>query len=65
MTEEELLAAGPSIGLMDSATLLGISRNEAYKLAKAGTYPVPTYQVGMRRRVARNDVLTLLAVKRD
>ncbi len=62
MTEAEVLELPVSIDLMTSARALGISRNEAYVLARAGNYPVRVYKVGNRYRVTRADLLTFLRI---
>lgn len=63
MTEEELQALPVSIDLLTSARALGISRSEAYILARAGRYPVRTYRVGARYRVAKGDLLAFLRLE--
>jgi hypothetical protein len=62
MTEREILELPVTIDLMTSARALGISRNEAYALARAGKYPVRTYKVGARYRVVRNDLTAFLGI---
>lgn len=39
------------VSIDQAATFLGISRSTAYRLAKAGTFPVPVVAVGGRRIV--------------
>jgi excisionase family DNA binding protein len=62
MTEQEVLELPVTINLLTSARALGISRSEAYILARSGRYPVPTYMVGNRYRVRRSDLLTFLRI---
>jgi predicted nucleotidyltransferase len=62
VTEEELRALPLTIDLMTSAQILGISRNEAYILARSNTYPVPLYRVGSRYRVAKAHLLEVLGM---
>jgi hypothetical protein len=63
VTDEELLALPVSIDLMTSARALGISRSEAYALARSDRYPVRTYRVGVRYRVARADLIAFLGIR--
>lgn len=62
MTQSEVLELPVTIDLMTSARALGISRNEAYALARAGIYPVRLYKVGNRYRVIRADLLKFLQI---
>jgi len=62
MSQSEVLELSVTIDLMTSARALGISRNEAYALARAGKYPVQTYKIGNRYRVIRADLLNFLHI---
>jgi excisionase family DNA binding protein len=62
MTEQEVLELPVTIDLLTSARALGISRSEAYILARSGRFPVPTYRVGNRYRIRRSDLLTFLRI---
>lgn len=62
MTEQEVLELPVTIDLLTSARALGISRSEAYILARSGRFPVPTYRVGNRYRIRRSDLITFLRI---
>jgi excisionase family DNA binding protein len=62
MTEQEALELPVTIDLLTSARALGISRSEAYILARSGRYPVATYMVGNRYRIRRSDLLAFLRI---
>lgn len=67
MTIEELREAPPTIGLMEAAEVLGISRTIAYREAKQGAlFPgVPVYRVGGKYRVPTSFVLNALGIERE
>lgn len=62
MTEVEVHALPVTIDLLTSAKALGVSRSEAYILARAGQYPIRIYRVGTRYRVAKADLVAFLGL---
>jgi hypothetical protein len=62
MTKEEVLALPVTVDLLTTARALGISRNLAYDMARAGEYPVKLYKVGTRYRCLRIHLLEALGI---
>lgn len=62
MTDQEVRDLPVSIDLMTAAKALGISRSEAYSMVQGGRFPVATYRVGTRYRVARGHLLKFLGM---
>jgi hypothetical protein len=60
MTSEELEKLPVSFGLMTAARAWGIGKNQAYAMARAGTFPVRVRQIGGRYKVSKFDLLTAL-----
>ncbi|NLU81620.1 helix-turn-helix domain-containing protein [Rhodococcus sp. HNM0569] len=60
-TIDDLRAAGPTVALWPTAgRALGISRTTAYKLARAGDFPVKILRFGTTYRVVTADLLDAL-----
>jgi hypothetical protein len=56
----------PTIPLQVASRILGIGRDHAYELARAGTYPVRVLESNGRLRVSKFDLLAYLgAVPRE
>ena len=56
----------PTVPLQVASRILGIGRDHAYELAKAGTYPVRVLESRGRFKVSKFDLLAYLgAVSRD
>lgn len=62
MTRDEVLALPVTVDLLTTARALGIGRSMAYEMARAGTYPVPLFNVGRRYRAMRADLLAVLGL---
>lgn len=62
MTQEELLALPTAVDIVTAGRAFGVSRTTAYRLASAGTFPVPVRHVGGSYRVSRADLLRELGV---
>jgi hypothetical protein len=60
MSEDELLALPVSPRLMDAARAFGMGRNQAYRAARDGTFPIPVREENGRFRVSKFDVLAHL-----
>lgn len=57
---QELLSAGPTLGLKAGNRALGIGTAHGYRLAKEGRYPVPLLRVGSSYRIVTAELLKLL-----
>lgn len=62
MTDDELRALPPVLGLAATARPLALSRATVYMLAKSGELPVPVLRIGSRMKVRRCDLLAFLGV---
>ena len=62
MTEEELATLPVSTGLLTAARALGIGRNQAYRMARDGTFPVLVREANGRYAVSKFDILRQLRV---
>jgi hypothetical protein len=62
MTEEELRALPVSPSLKQAAMAVGMGRNQAYRAAKDGTFPVPVRGDSGTLRVSKFDLLAYLRV---
>ncbi|EHR53571.1 excisionase family DNA binding protein [Saccharomonospora amisosensis] len=61
-SREQLRELGVTTDLMTAARILGIGRTTAYKLARAGTFPVPAVRIGRTYRIAVAPLLELLGL---
>ena len=59
-TPEEVRALGVTTDVVTAGRILGLSRNTAYRLARAGTFPVPVLRAGAQYRVPVAGLLTAL-----
>ncbi|MFF0371232.1 helix-turn-helix domain-containing protein [Micromonospora sp. NPDC005087] len=59
-TEVDVRALGVTTDVVTAAQILGLSRNTAYRLARAGTFPVPIIQAGHQYRIPVAGLLTAL-----
>lgn len=59
-TEADVRALGVSTDVVTAGQILGLSRNTAYRLARAGTFPVPVIQAGHQYRIPVAGLLAAL-----
>lgn len=52
----------PTIGLLEAANLLGISRSTAYQAVRNEAFPAPVLKVGSRIVVPTKPLLDLLGI---
>ena len=64
-SRERLGDLGVTTDLMTAARMLGIGRTTAYKLARAGTFPVPAVRVGRSYRIPVARVIELLGLDKE
>ncbi|WP_020663079.1 helix-turn-helix domain-containing protein [Amycolatopsis benzoatilytica] len=64
-SRERLGDLGVTTDLMTAARMLGIGRTTAYKLARAGTLPVPAVRVGRSYRIAVAPLIELLGLDKE
>ena len=57
---QEIQALGATTDVVTAGQILGLSRNSAYQLARAGTFPVPVLRAGAQYRVPVAGLLTAL-----
>jgi excisionase family DNA binding protein len=50
----------PTVSVVEAAALLGISKNYAYELIRAGVFPVRVIRAGTRHKVPTAALLELL-----
>ncbi|AVT30225.1 hypothetical protein C6361_12785 [Plantactinospora sp. BC1] len=62
-TEERLRALGVTTTLATAASVLGISRSQAYRLAATDTFPIPLIRAGTRIIVPVAGLLQLLLLE--
>lgn len=60
LTEAEILALDPTVGLVTAGRALGIGRELAYQLARAGEFPCPVLPLGRRYVVTKIALLKVL-----
>ena len=60
LSADEIRALGTTTSLATAATLFGLSRATAYRLARVGTFPVPVVRAGSQYRVPVAPILALL-----
>lgn len=56
---EKLEPLGP---VLTASQVMGIGRNQTYRMIKDGTYPVPVHMINGRFKVSKYDVLRYLGV---
>ena len=61
-TPEQVRALGVTTDVVTAGQILGLSRNSAYRLARAGTFPVPVLCAGAQYRVPVAALLTALGL---
>lgn len=59
-TEDDVRALGVTTDVVTAGQILGLSRNTAYRLARAGTFPVPVIQAGHQYRIPVAGLLAAL-----
>ncbi|MGN9889809.1 helix-turn-helix domain-containing protein [Micromonospora sp. L31] len=59
-TETDVRALGVTTDVVTAGQILGLSRNTAYRLARAGTFPVPVIQAGHQYRIPVAGLLAAL-----
>lgn len=60
LTADEVRALGLTTSLSTAASLFGLSRATAYRLAAKGTFPVPVLRAGSQYRVPVAPILAVL-----
>lgn len=55
------LASKPLLSVEETAILLGETRSTLYRAIKDGTFPLPVFIIGRRRRIPRAAVDRLLS----
>ncbi|WP_200215477.1 helix-turn-helix transcriptional regulator [Micromonospora coerulea] len=58
--EADVRALGVTTDVVTAGQILGLSRNTAYRLARAGTFPVPVIQAGHQYRIPVAGLLAAL-----
>jgi hypothetical protein len=61
-TPDQVRALGVTTDVVTAGQILGLSRNSAYRLAHAGTFPVPVLRAGAQYRVPVAALLTALGI---
>ncbi|HKT00404.1 MAG TPA: DNA-binding protein [Rugosimonospora sp.] len=61
-TPDEVRAWPVTVDVPTAGRAFGIGRDEAYRLAREGTFPVPVLRLGRYLRVSRAAVLAALGV---
>ena len=61
-TPDEIRAWPVTVDVPTAGRAFGIGRDEAYRLAREGTFPVPVLRLGRYLRVTRAAVLAALGV---
>jgi excisionase family DNA binding protein len=54
------IGSRPLLSVEDAAVLLGETRSTLYRAIKAGTLPLPVFQIGARMRIPRKAVEQLI-----
>ncbi|MEV7012676.1 helix-turn-helix domain-containing protein [Streptosporangium sp. NPDC051022] len=62
MTIAEVQALPAVVPLLTAARALGLSRNSAYRLVKAGEFPCRVIQAGGTYRVPTSEILRILGL---
>jgi predicted DNA-binding transcriptional regulator AlpA len=61
-TVEEIQAWPVTVDIQTAGRAFGIGRDQAYRLAREGTFPVPVLHLGRYLRVTRSSVLNALGI---
>jgi len=61
-TADEIRAWPATVDLQTAARAFGIGRDQAYRLAREGTFPVPVLRLGRYLRVSRAAVMATLGI---
>ncbi|WP_246607358.1 helix-turn-helix transcriptional regulator [Paractinoplanes toevensis] len=61
-TVAEVRKLGLATDVETAASVLGIGRTTAYRLARNGTFPVPVLRVGKRYVISVENLLTILGI---
>jgi hypothetical protein len=64
-TVEELRAWPVTVDVQTAGRAFGIGRDQAYRLAREGHFPVPVLRLGRYLRVTRASVLAALGVDEE
>ncbi len=64
-TAERICALGAFTDLRTTAAILGFTRNTAYEMIRAGTFPVPVIRAGTKYRVSVVAILRLVDADAD
>ncbi|WP_245976357.1 helix-turn-helix domain-containing protein [Amycolatopsis palatopharyngis] len=64
-SRERLRELGMTTDLLTAARILGIGRTTAYKLARAGTFPVPAVRIGHSYRIPVALLVELLGLDKE
>jgi excisionase family DNA binding protein len=64
-SREHLRELGVTTDLMTAARILGVGRTTAYRLARAGTFPVPAVRVGRTYRIPVARLIELLGLDEE
>ncbi len=64
-TAERIRALGAFTDLRTTAEILGFTRNTAYEMIRAGTFPVPVIRAGTKYRVSVAAILRLVNADTD
>jgi len=62
-TVEEIRAWPVTVDIQMAGTAFGIGRDQAYRLANDGSFPVPVLRLGRYMRVTRASVLKALGIE--
>lgn len=62
MNRDELLALPTVVDLMTAGRAWGVSRSQAYELARRGDFPCPVQRIGSRYRVVTEHLLASLGL---
>lgn len=62
MPKQRNIGSRPLLSVEDAAVLLGETRSTLYRAIKAGTLPLPVFQIGARMRIPRKAVEQLLPI---
>ena len=62
---EEIRAWPATVDVPTAGRAFGVGRDESYRLAREGLFPVPVLRLGRYLRVTRSAVLTALGMNPD
>ena len=61
-TVDEIQAWPVTVDIQTAGSAFGIGRDQAYRLAREGVFPVPVLRLGRYLRVTRSSVLNALGI---